>query len=60
MSIIIVTLSSQSGDVGMLSITVPHPCLHLRLVRVLLEQVVSSTIERCVEVVLMEQSVSYL
>ena len=30
-----------------------------RLVRVLLEQVVSSTIERCVEPVIMEQSVSF-
>ena len=34
--------------------------LSSRLVRVLLEQVVSSTIERCVDTVLMEQSVRFL
>ena len=32
-------------------------CMVFRLVRVLLEQVVSSTIERCVDPQLMEQSV---
>ena len=47
-----------------LSVNITHCLQHVtccdlcRLVRVLLEQVVSSTIERCVDPVLMEQSVS--